>query len=112
MSTANLIAERDARSLGELVGRIGMPLAGVLLALMAIPLSFVNPRAGRANNMLFALLTYLIYSNAISVCQAWVAQGRLSFVIGLLLPHLLVLALLALMFYRRLAVSPFWRARA
>ena len=112
MSTAELLREADVRSLGELVGRIGMPLAAVLLALMAIPLSFVNPRAGRANNMLFALLTYLIYSNAISVCQSWVAQGRLNVVLGLLLPHLVVLALLALMFYRRLAVSPFWRARA
>lgn len=112
MPTAELLREGDARSLGELVGRIGMPLAAVLLALMAIPLSFVNPRAGRANNLLFALLTYLIYSNAISVCQSWVAQGRLGVVPGMLLPHLVVLALLAVMFYRRLAVSPFWRARA
>lgn len=112
MTTAELLADPDARSRGELVGRIGTPIAAVLLALMAIPLSFVNPRAGRANNLLFALLTYLIYSNAISVCQSWVAQGRMNTFAGLLLPHLVVLALLALMFYRRLAVYPFWRSRA
>lgn len=112
LPTAALFALGDARSLGELLGRVGAPLTALLLALLAIPLSFVNPRAGRANNLLVALLTYLVYSNAISVCQAWVAQGRLGFALALLLPHVLVLGLLGLMFYRRLAVSPFWRARA
>ncbi len=110
--TSELLHSPDARNLGELASRIGMPVAALLLALMAIPLSFVNPRAGRTNNLLLALLTYLIYSNAISICQAWVAQGRLRFALAVLLPHLVVLALLAVMFYRRLAVSPFWRARA
>ncbi|THF58607.1 LPS export ABC transporter permease LptF [Pseudothauera rhizosphaerae] len=112
MPTAELLAEPDARNLGELLGRIGMPVAALLLALLAIPLSFVNPRAGRTNNLIVAVLTYLIYSNAVSICQAWVARGRIPFEAGVLLPHLVVVMLLALMFYRRLAVSPFWRARA
>lgn len=110
--TLELLQEPTERNLGELVGRIGIPVAALLLALLAIPLSFVNPRAGRTNNLLLALLTYLIYSNAISISQAWVAQGRLRFELAVLLPHLVVLGLMALMFYRRLAVSPFWRGRA
>lgn len=112
LPTAVLLANPDKRSLGELVGRVGAPLVALLLALMAIPLSFVNPRAGRANNMLVALLVYLLYSNAISVFQSWVAQGKLGFALGLVLPHLVVLAALGLMFHKRLAVSPFWRRRA
>ena len=111
LPTEVLVASADKRSLGELVGRFGMPLVALLLALMAIPLSFVNPRAGRANNMLVALLVYLLYSNAISVFQSWVSQGKLGFVAGLVLPHLVVLVALGLMFYKRLAVSPFWRRR-
>lgn len=109
--TAELLSAPDDRNLGELAGRVGMPLAALLLALLAIPLSFVNPRAGRTNNLLIAILTYLIYSNAITISQAWVSQGRLRFELAVLLPHLVVLGLMALMFYRRLAVSPFWRAR-
>lgn len=111
-STAELLADRTERHLGELLGRIGVPVAALLLALMAIPLSFVNPRAGRASNLIFAILTYLVYSNAISIIQAWVSQGRLAFELAVWLPHVAVLSVLALMFYRRLAVSPFWRARA
>ncbi|MBR0568841.1 LPS export ABC transporter permease LptF [Azoarcus sp. L1K30] len=111
-STLELLQERTPRNLGELAGRIGIPVAALLLALLAIPLSFVNPRAGRTNNLLLALFTYLIYSNVITVCQAWVAQGRLRFELAVILPHVVVLGLIAVMFYRRLAMTPFWRARA
>ena len=109
--TVELLRAPTRRQLGELLTRIGAPVAALLLALLAIPLSFVNPRAGRANNLLFAILTYLVYSNAISVFEAWVSQGRVRFEVAVWLPHLVVFGLLALMFYRRLAVSPFWRAR-
>jgi lipopolysaccharide export system permease protein len=84
----------------------------LLLALLAIPLSFVNPRAGRTSNMLLAILVYLIYNNAVLMCRTWVSQEKLSFASGLLLPHLVALALFSLSLYRRLAVTPFWRRRA
>lgn len=111
LPTAALMAQADARSLGELLGRVGAPITALLLGLMAIPLSFVNPRAGRASNLLVAVLVYLLYSNAISIFQSWVSQGKVGFAAGLLLPHMAVLGALALMFHTRLAVSPFWRRR-
>ena len=73
------------------------------------PLSFVNPRAGRTNNLLFALLTFMIYSNLLSVSQAWVAQGRLPFEIGAWAVHVLMFITLVLLFWRRLAVFSVWR---
>ena len=111
-STAELLRVADRSSLGELSYRINMPLAALLLALLALPLSFVNPRAGRASNLLLALLIYLIYNNAVLVCQTWVSQGKLSLTSGLLLPHLAASALLTLFLYRRLVVTPFWHRRA
>ncbi|MDR0702701.1 MAG: LPS export ABC transporter permease LptF [Azoarcus sp.] len=109
--TLDLLQKPDRRALGELVFRFGTPMAVLLLALLAIPLSFVNPRAGRTNNLLLAIFIYLIYNNAILVCQSWVSQDRMGFLAGLLLPHALAFALLALFFYSRLAVMPFWRRR-
>src|SRR5919202_1066250 len=35
---------------GELLWRIGIPISALVLALLAIPMSFVNPRAGRSAN--------------------------------------------------------------
>jgi lipopolysaccharide export system permease protein len=103
-STLGLIANPTRVNLGELLWRIGMPLSALLLALLAIPLSFVNPRAGRSVNLLFALLLYMMYSNLLSVSQARVAQGKLAFGIGWWLVHAIMIALLVALFARH--VSP------
>ena len=96
-------------NLGELLWRLGIPLAALNLAFLAIPLSFVNPRAGRTNNLILALLTYMIYSNLISVSQAWVTQGRLSFEFGIWLVHVVMFVLLLILFSRRLMVFSWLR---
>lgn len=96
-------------NLGELLWRVGIPLAALNLALLAIPLSFVNPRAGRTNNLIFALLTYMIYSNLISVSQAWVIQGKLRFEIGIWAVHVTMFAALLLLFSRRVFVLSWGR---
>ena len=93
----------------ELLWRLGVPLSAIVLALLAIPLSFVNPRAGRSANMLLALFTYLVYNNLMTISQAWVANGRISFMLGVLAVHLFMLCLLPLLFYRRIAVLSFTR---
>jgi len=93
----------------ELLWRLSVPLAAVVLALLAIPLSFVNPRAGRSANMLLALFTYLMYNNLMTISQAWVANGKVSFVVGLFAVHVFMLCLLPLLFYRRIAVLSFAR---
>lgn len=100
----DLMKKPTLPNLGELLWRLGIPLAALNLALLAIPLSFVNPRAGRTNNLIFALLAYMIYSNLVSVSQAWVSQGRLSFEIGVWLVHVVMFLLLLALFSRRLMV--------
>jgi lipopolysaccharide export system permease protein len=96
----------------ELLWRLGLPISAMLLALLAIPLSFVNPRAGRSANLIMAILVYAIYSNLLSVSEAWVAQGKLSFAVGLMAVHLLMLGVLVLGFWRRTAVRwPRWLRR-
>jgi lipopolysaccharide export system permease protein len=107
-----LLAKPTPAHLGELVYRIGVPAAALVLSLLAIPLSVVNPRAGRTYNLIFAILTYLIYTNAISISQAWVARGQMGFQWALWLPHLTMCVVLVGLFYRRLSVYRFWRRRA
>jgi len=102
LSTLELIENPTRHNLGELIWRIGIPVSALILALMAIPLSFVNPRAGQSVNLLFALLAYMIYSNLLSVTQARVAQGRLDFGTGWWLVHGVMLAMLGLMFAHRM----------
>ncbi|HTP96356.1 MAG TPA: LPS export ABC transporter permease LptF [Burkholderiales bacterium] len=109
MTTLELLRQRTPIAMGELTWRIGLPVAALILALLAIPLSFVNPRAGRSLNLVLALLVYMTYSNCLSIAQAWVAQERISVVEGLWGVHAAMLAVLLLLFYRRLAVFSLFR---
>ncbi|MFA9441023.1 LPS export ABC transporter permease LptF [Uliginosibacterium sp. sgz301328] len=101
--TPDLLALPTPANLGELSWRIGLPVATVLLALLAIPLSFVNPRAGRTNNMLFAVLTFAAYVNFMGIAQAWISQGKMSPHIGLWVVHAFMFVLLLVLFGWRLA---------
>jgi lipopolysaccharide export system permease protein len=104
LPTWSLIASPTQQNLGELLWRIGIPVSALVLVLLAIPMSFVNPRAGRSVNLLFALLTYIVYSNLLSVSQARVAQGRMDFGVGLWLVHAGMVVLLVVMFAQRMQV--------
>ena len=76
-------------NLAELHWRIGLPVSMLVLALLAIPLSYVNTRSGRGANLVTAILCYMVYYNTMSIAQAWTASGRLSPAIGIWPVHLL-----------------------
>jgi lipopolysaccharide export system permease protein len=101
LSTVALLRNPSDVNRGELLWRVGVPLSALILALLAIPMSFVNPRAGRSVNLLFALFTYLVYSNLLTVSQARVAQGRLDFSVGWWLVHAVMLVALVALFVQR-----------
>ena len=107
LSTLGLIENPTRTNRAELLWRMGIPLSALVLALLAVPLSFVNPRAGRSVNLLFALLTYMLYSNLLSISQARVAQGKLAFATGWWLVHAIMIVVLAALFVQRL--QPYWR---
>ena len=109
MPLPELLADGSAKARGELVWRIGLPLSAVILCLLAIPLSYVNPRAGRSANLLLAILIYAVYSNLLSVSESWVSRGKLSFWVGLWAVHAIMAVPLLVMFYKRIAVSMPWR---
>jgi lipopolysaccharide export system permease protein len=95
-------------NLSELEWRLGLPISAAVLSLLAIALSYVNPRAGRSFNLVLALVLYMLYSNMISVTNAWVGQGKLSPGIGLWGIHALMLLVAALLFYKRMTLFS-WR---
>ncbi|MCX7274467.1 MAG: LPS export ABC transporter permease LptF [Burkholderiales bacterium] len=99
-----LLAEPIARHRGELIWRLGLPVSAVALALFAIPLSSFNPRVGRSINLIVALLVYVVYSNLLSLSQVWVTQGRIPFSLGVWLIHAVLLLIVAVLFWRRVAL--------
>lgn len=105
-SSLQLLRERSPDNVAELQWRLSLPISAFLLALLAIPLSFVDPRAGRSANLILAILVYLFYNNMLSILQSWVARDKLSPLIGLWPAHIAVLLLFFYLFYRRVFLLP------
>lgn len=100
-NTDELLRLGTPRFLGELTWRIGLALGAANLLLLAIGLSATNPRRAGNWNLLFALMTFIVYFNLINLSQAWVASSKLSMGAALMAIHasMFVLAL-ALMWWR------------
>ncbi len=106
LSTLALLLHPTAEGNAEVQWRLALPIGAVLLALLAIPMSYVNPRSGRSFHLIAAVLVYMIYSNLLSMAQAWVAQDKLSPWIGLWGVHLVMALAITYFFFRRLSVVP------
>lgn len=106
ISSQQLLLTHSPADIAELQWRLAIPISALILVLLAVPLSFVDPRAGRSLNLMFALLIYIIYNNVLSIFQAWVTQGRLNTMIGLWPVHVFFLLLAFYLYYRRNYLLP------
>ena len=104
MSTFELWSNPTTWNLSQLEWRIGLPISAAILALLAIPLSYVNPRAGRSLNLVVALVLYMVYTNMISVTNSWVGMGKISPALGLWAIHSVMLAVVIMLFYWRMSL--------
>jgi lipopolysaccharide export system permease protein len=109
--TRELLRDPTPAHLAELTFRIGLPLSTTILAFLAIPMSAVNPRAGRFVNLIMAAFVFMIYHNLVSLSQAWIASRRLPAEIGMWMVHAAMLAVLFLLFARRMGLTRAWLAR-
>ena len=96
-----LLADKTPPARAELLWRVGVPVSALILAVMAIPLSFVNTRARRSYGLMTALLLYFVYNNLLSLTQAWVAQDKLNPWGGMMASHLVMLFAVAALFWLR-----------
>ena len=101
-STWELLADPSPVNMAELGFRLALPIATAVLAFLAIPMSAVNPRAGRAVNLVVAVFVFMIYSNMVNLSQAWIAQGKLPPQLGIWLVHAVMIGVLAVLLARRM----------
>ena len=71
----------------ELAWRLGLALASLNFVILAVALASVNPRGGRSSNMIFVLLTFVVYNNLLNLGQSWIFVGLISFTNLLLALH-------------------------
>ncbi|HVE48252.1 MAG TPA: LPS export ABC transporter permease LptF [Casimicrobiaceae bacterium] len=109
--TETLLTSDGALESGELFWRLSVPILALLLTLVAIPLAQVNPRMGRSFNFLAAAFIYLVYANGLNIVQSLIAQGKLDFWTGLVVPHTIAALIVFGLFRQRSAIAGAWKAR-
>jgi len=84
----------------ELQWRIALPLATVIVAFMALPLSQTDPRSGRYSKLALALVLYLLYSNFLGIGKTWIVQQKVPLWVGTWWVHLIAVIFTAYLLKR------------
>ena len=77
----------------ELHWRIAIPVILVVLALLAVPLSYIAPRKGRYGKVGIALLVYIVYLNLMAYTRSQLEAGSLPLGLNFWWVHLLFIFL-------------------
>ena len=109
LSTPALMAmPRNQYADAELQYRITAPIMCLVLMLLAIPLGFVNPRAGASANLILALLIFFTYLNLTKAAEQAVKQAKVGFGMAWWPLHLLVLLAALALFAWRMNIHHRW----
>ncbi len=91
--TKTLWSSDNPKHKAELMWRLSMGISVLVLAYLAIPLSYLNPRSGQTYNLLFALGLYLVYQNGVTFLRNMIGDGDIPMAVGLPPMHLLLFIL-------------------
>lgn len=99
MSTVELIGNPDVKMQSELQWRLSFPILVLIVTLIAVPLSRVNPRQGRFLKLLPAILLYMAYLSLLVAARSALDKGTLPIALGLWPVHGLFLLIGLLLVY-------------
>jgi lipopolysaccharide export system permease protein len=104
--TRELVGSRDPAREAELQWRLAQPFMGLVLTLIAVPLSRLNPRQGRYARVWLAAVLYLVYSNLVALGRSWLERGTAPEWLGLWWTHAVIIAAVVVV-----VGAPRWVAR-
>jgi lipopolysaccharide export system permease protein len=100
VATAKLISEPRSDYVAELQWRISMPLALLVLTMLALPLGRVSPRQGRYAKVIIGIVIYILYVNVLGTARVSVERGTVSPWLGVWWVHASIVALGAFLMVR------------
>ena len=90
----------DRAKAAELQWRLSIPLMVMVLTLVGVPLSRVNPRAGKYAKLLPAIVLFFVYANFMFIVRGWIVAGKIPIWLGMWWLHALVALLGILLLWR------------
>lgn len=110
IATSQLLNSSEPKYQAELMWRISLPITVLLLSVLAIPISYFNPRSGNSYHILLAIGFFLIYQNGLTLLRDAVEDDKIGFWVGLLPMHLFIFGTaMILLKMRSMPAQPFWK---
>jgi lipopolysaccharide export system permease protein len=103
------LAKHDRLARAELEWRLSLPIANLLLGLLALPLGQLPPRQSRYGRLITGILIFIIYANSLFLIRAWVGEDSLSALPGIGWSHLVLLSIVVAMYTYKYPELRFWR---
>ncbi|MDB4057139.1 LPS export ABC transporter permease LptF [Candidatus Thioglobus sp.] len=98
-NTIDLLREGGVNANAEIQWRISQPLSVLILSIFGVFLGKSSPRTGKGINLIFGIIIFMLYNNALLVAKSAIESGQLSPLIGMWSIHLLLLLIL-IIFYQ------------
>ncbi len=108
----DLIGTDDPELKAEFQWRLSVPLATLVLTVIAVPLSRSQPRQGRYGGLAAGVLVYIIYVDLLAAGKVWVERDQVPPLIGVWWVHALFLLVGGILLARQfgyLSRLTFWR---
>ncbi len=96
-SSKTLFTSDKPEDVAELQWRFALPVAVILLSLIAIPLGKVQPRQGRYAKFLPAVVIYMVYYNFMTVVKRSIATSKIGATPGIWGVHILLFLISAVL---------------
>lgn len=96
-----LMQDTSPQANAELAKRIAQPLSAFLLGLLALPLARAAPRQGRFARIGAGVLIYVVYFNLITLANKAIEDEKISLIVGIAVPHGVLLALVLIWYWRQ-----------
>ena len=98
-STIDLFFSNETADHAELQSRLLLPIASLILGLIAIPLSYSSPKKGRYSKIFLGAVVYFIYFITMSVAKKIYLLSYIPGFFGLWWIHVLVMSMLIYIYH-------------
>ena len=107
-TSLNLFSEGGLLANAEIQWRLSQPISILILSIVGVLLGKTSPRTGKGVNLLFGVIIFMLYNNALLVAKNSIESGQLNPFVGLWSIHiLLILAVIIFYHFRQGKLSSF-----
>ncbi len=100
-NTFDLFHSSGVKERAELQWRLSQPLSVLVLSVFGILLGKSSPRGGKNLGVLFGVVAFILYNNALLVVKSSLEQGNTGLIVSLWWVHIAVLLIIFIFYFHR-----------